>query len=335
MRKREIFTRAAKISIGTIVAILIATYFSLENAASAGIIALLTIQTTRQKTFKLVASRISSFVLTVFIAILIDQVISNEFIKYAILLFFICLFVFFIRWDLTLSVNAVIGTHFFLAKNAITPLFILNEAYILTIGTVIAAIINLLMFDKEKVLKNEILKIERQMKFIIQSMSLHLLQFSQLTMDKRNIDILISRIDEAINLAFENKENTLKSHSDFYIDYFRLRKAQCTEFLHIYREIISLNEKQIEYIGPATDLIVSLLNEIANEISIKKDCEQMLKKIDESVKILDSYPLPGNQLNFKTRFMLYHLLGEMKENELLKLHFKNSLTEEQNKLYVQ
>lgn len=333
-RTIDVFVRALKIAAGTVIAILIAEHFSLQNASSAGIIALLTILPTRQRTFKLVASRIISFFITMIGVLLLKKLCPNPTAAYGILLFFVCAFVYSVKWDLTLSVNAVIGTHFFLTDAPFTVHFILNEALILIIGTSVAALINLLMSDKEHILNTEIKKIEQRMTILLHSMALHILKFSQLTIDKRNIDLLVGHIDEAMNIAFVNQENTLQSHSSYYIEYLRMRKVQCTEFLHIYREIISLSEQDLESIKEQADLIVELLNKAAKNVGMEHSSDIMLSEIKNVESILDSCPIPKTKVAFKARFTLYHLISELEENELLKRDFIEQLTVEQKKLYL-
>lgn len=61
--------RTIKITIATLVAIVIASYLHLNNASSAGIIAILSVLETKQSTLKVALQRLLAFILAFSIAI--------------------------------------------------------------------------------------------------------------------------------------------------------------------------------------------------------------------------------------------------------------------------
>jgi uncharacterized membrane protein YgaE (UPF0421/DUF939 family) len=327
--------RAAKIATGSSFAILIAEALSLEYAASAGIITLLTVQYTKQATLRLVISRIISFILFILLAGTVKKFISSDPLGFGIYLLFVCLFSFQAKLEPTVSVNAVFGTHIFRSGSSVLNWkFAENEFALLIIGTAIAVLLNLYMPDKEKELKKDIRKIEKDLGLLLHSMSLHLMQLSQLTIDRRHIGKLIEQIDRTLDKAFANKENTLQSHSLYYIEYLRMRKAQCIELSHFYREITSLGEEELWEMPEQATVIAGFLNTSARELCITSGTEASIKKIHTVLEKLDSYPLPKTKQEFRTRFVLYHLMAGMEELTRLEKNFTENLTDEQKNIYL-
>lgn len=330
----DIIRRAVKIAAGSTLAILIAERLSLTFSSSAGIITLLTIQNTRQATIRLAGIRFISFIFSTSLAFLLKQFFPSALAGFCILLLLMCCFSYIRKWDLTVSVNAVFATHVLLTENTLTSAFALNEMLLLIIGTSIALLFNWYMPDKEKELNRNIRNIERNMGNLLHSMSLHLMQFSHLTIDKRHIYELISEIDSTLCKAYANKENTLQSHSSYYIEYLMMRKAQCSELVHFYREITSLGEDELSRMPDQAKLIASFLNSSVRELSMTSGTEESMKRIHAVVHTLDSYPLPSSKDEIRSRFILYHLMTGMAELTKLKQAFADSLTEEQRQIYL-
>ena len=64
-RRKRIALKVLKIAVGSSMAVVVAQFFNLQYATSAGIIALLTVQDTRRDTIQLTAERLLSFLLAV------------------------------------------------------------------------------------------------------------------------------------------------------------------------------------------------------------------------------------------------------------------------------
>ena len=131
-RKKEwkkILLQSVKIAVGSSAAIYIAEQIGLENATSAGSIALLTLVTTKWETVKLSVYRLLSFFFTALLAGLTIGLLESEWIAYGIFMFMVMTMCHALGWQATISVNAVIGTHFLVSKDFGND-FIINELLI-------------------------------------------------------------------------------------------------------------------------------------------------------------------------------------------------------------
>ena len=141
-RYRKIISRALKIAVGSSLAIFVAQLLELQNATAAGIITLITIVTTRRETVQLSYRRVLTFFLSVILACVIFQAVPWAWIDYGIYIFVMAAICQLLKWDSTISLNAVIGTHFLTSQN-FTLVFILNELALVLIGILFAILLNL------------------------------------------------------------------------------------------------------------------------------------------------------------------------------------------------
>ena len=123
---RKALLLSAKIAVGSSLAIFIAQTLQLQNAMSAGIITLLTLVTTKWETFKLSFLRLITYLFTIVICFMVFMIVPSTWVEFGIFLFIIVLVGEGMGWRSTLSVNAVIGTHFLLSQD-FSYQFILNE----------------------------------------------------------------------------------------------------------------------------------------------------------------------------------------------------------------
>lgn len=140
-RCRKILSRSLKIAVGSSLAIFVAQLFRLQNATSAGIITLITIVTTRWETVQLSYQRVMTFFLSVVLACVVFQAVPWAWVDYGIYIFVMAIICQLLKWDSTVSLNAVIGTHFLVSHN-FSLVFILNEFSLVLIGIVFAILLN-------------------------------------------------------------------------------------------------------------------------------------------------------------------------------------------------
>ena len=140
-RYRKIISRSLKIAVGSSLAIFVAQLLELQNATAAGIITLITIVTSRHETVQLSYQRVMTFFLSVALACVIFQAIPWAWVDYGIYIFAMAVICQLLNWDSTISLNAVIGTHFLVSQD-FSLAFILNEFSLVLIGIIFAILLN-------------------------------------------------------------------------------------------------------------------------------------------------------------------------------------------------
>ena len=155
---RQTAIKSIKIALGSGAAIILAGILGLEYATSTGIITLLTILDTKTDTLRLAAHRLMSFALSMATAWLVCKIPVHNTLHYCIFLLIVVEISYLLKWDGSISTNAVFGTHIFISNEvaAVTGQVLMNEFGLLIIGTLMAMLMNWKMPDLEREIKEDI-----------------------------------------------------------------------------------------------------------------------------------------------------------------------------------
>lgn len=326
---RKTLMLAIKICIGSSLSIYIATHLHLQFATSAGTITLLTLLTTKWETMRLSVSRLLTFVMTVGIAWITFTHCSSEWIAYGIFIFSIVVLSYLFGWKATVSVNAVIGTHF-LSTLEFDWRFIANELALVLIGITMAILLNL--FNNNRGHRREIISnmryTEEQMQSILGGIAMYLRNQEGEQSVWADICALEPKLLEFSEGAYEYQENTFHSHPQYYIDYFEMRKTQCSILHSLHYELRRMRSmpKQAAVVAD----YIAYLRQYIVEVNRPEKQMQELQKIFEN---MNEEPLPVSREEFESRAMLYHVLMDIEEFLKCKQRFVDGLDEVQKKHY--
>ena len=332
MDKRQLkrtLLQAIKIAVGSSIAMYIAQLLKLEYAASAGSIALLTLVTTKWETVKLSFARMITFVIVVVLGSLIFLHFSSEWIAYGIYVFLIVMICELLGWKATISVNAVIGTHF-LTADSFNMQLIFNEFLLVCIGIITAIVLNL--FYDYRSQKLEIIKnmryTEQQLQMILGDVAAYLSNKDLQKNIWNDISDLENKLKIYIMAAFEYQENTFQAHPQYYIDYFEMRALQVYILHNLHFKLQKIREvpKQAQVIAE----YILYLADYVIEINVPT---QQIEKLHQIFKDMQEEPLPLTREEFENRAMLFHILMDLEEFLKAKKQFVEMLDEKKLRLY--
>lgn len=308
---------AGKIALGSSLAIYTAELLQLQFSASAGIVAMLTLITTKKGTVRLSAFRLLSFALTSVLAWVTFVPIQCEWIAYGVFIFVLVLLSEAGNWRATLSVNAVIGTHF-LMTGTYTPAFFLNEFLLVAIGVLFAFVLNLFHnnYGQKERLQESIHEIEGQIQRILEGIAAYLSQTPQDKSVWAEISRLERRLQTLIQDACEYEGNTFGKEAAYFSRYFEMRLSQCQILHSLHQEMGKMRtmprqaEIIVQYILYLTAFVTEL-NEPTPQLAYLEDLFAKMKR----------EPLPTSREEFESRAMLYHILMDLEEFLLVKARF--------------
>ncbi len=313
-----------KIGIGSAIAIYIARQLELSYATSAGIVTLLTLQNTRKDTFQLAVRRILSFLVTIVITYVCKSFIPIDVVSFGVFMLALVAISYRLDWNAAISVNAVIGTHVLLSEPVLTWELVYNEAAMVMIGIIIAVIFNMRMPSKEIEVQIDIGNIDQYLIDNLHSIADHICNHAKLNKDKKHLKSLLQHINKAIDKAYVNRHNTLRSHSDYYINYLELRKEQCEILLHVYY-IVAHHDFVLE----EANVVAEIIRDVADHLYVKRELGMLKTKIYKTTREIIYGEMPKNHEEFQTKAVLYQLLNEMREFMWHQEEFVNNVTEEQ------
>ncbi len=326
---KKMLILAFKIAIGTSAAMFIAQALHLQNAGSAGTIALLTIVTTKWETVRLTVARIVTFAISILLVLLIFVNVHIDWIAFGLYILFVVLICEVLGWKSTISVNSVIGTHFMVAQD-FSPDFIINEFMLVLLGTIVAFVVNMFSHNKsrQKKLVANIAYVEAQLQMILKELASYLLRQEMKADVWDDIRNLEARLKNLVVDAYEYEGNTFRTHTGYYMSYFEMRLEQCNVLhdLHYELQKIRSHTFQAEQVAEYMLYLVDYVNETNSP-------EEQILYLEAFVEDMQNQPLPSTRDEFETRAVLYHILTELEAFLIHKRRFVKALDEKQRKLY--
>lgn len=308
--------KALKIAVGSGIAIVVAEFFGLKYTTTAGVITLLTVQNTRKDTIQLTLERIWSFLLSiVFIYLCFRYTGSRSWVNFIVYILFMVISCYYFDWANTISVNAVMGTHYLTAPDYSLG-FALNELFLILIGTSVAIALNWRMPSNMKVLRQHIRKVEDDMQQVLRELSQYLQGKCKDNHVWTDLDELEMYLHKGLDRAHEQAKNSMSQADLYYVDYMEMRLQQCSMLQTLRGTVLRVQEmpKQAAIISSYLDYLVYYIH----EENIPDEQIRNLRKVFDQMKKED---LPKSRTEFENRAILYHLLMDLEEFLLVKKRF--------------
>lgn len=308
---------AGKIAIGSSLAIYTAELLHLQFSSSAGIVALLTLITTKKGTVQLSISRLITFAIVTYLTWVTFLPIHSEWIAYGLFIFLVVFLCEIMNWRATISVNAVIGTHF-LMTNDFTPVFFLNEFLLVAIGILFAFILNLFHDNhsqKERFTK-DISKIENRMQSILEEIAGYLSNKPQEFSVWKEVSDMEVRLQELFIDACEYEGNSFGKEAHYYAKYFEMRLSQCHILHNLHYEM-----RKIRTMPKQAKIIMEYICYMKTYVTAHNEPTLQLQYLDDIFMKMKEEPLPISREEFESRAILYHILMDLEEFLIVKKRF--------------
>ncbi len=327
---KKVLLLALKIGIGGSLAYYIAEQLlHLQFASSAGIVTLLTLQTTKWDTLKLSCRRIITFFLTFGTCYMLYYVIRASWFDYGIFLLIMVFFCEWFGWRNTISVNAVIGAHF-LSTHDFSKEFMMNEFMLVLIGISVAVVLNLFHIynTHESGIVKAMRHTEDEMKKIFLELAGYLRHQKLGDHVWHDIRALETKLDEYLDLAHEHQNNTFVSHPEYYINYFNMRMQQCGILHNLHAEM-----RRLRKLPKQADMIADFIELLSEHIHEMLDPKELIGQLQGLVCDMQEQPLPVDREEFESRALLYHIIMDLEDFLRFKERFIEEIDEEQFLIY--
>lgn len=326
-KKQSVFI--IKVSVGSCVGILMAQRMNLEFASSAGIIALLSMLGTRKESLQMAADRIISFGVSAALAWLVFAHVGNGWVTYGIytaLLMSVCQI---FHWRGVMSVNAVIGTHFW-SSPVFTGKHIFNELCLVLIGCGVAVVLNLfhLNREQERQIIRDMRDIEKKLQGILEKLSCYLVGDGREQEVWSDIENLERHLKLSLTLAYEYQSNTFASHTDYYHRYIEMRQRQCEILFHLHRDMNKLRNLPKE-----ARLVADYISYVRSFVLERNEPTRQLARLSEVMEGFLRDAVPHTRKEFEGKAALYHIMMDLEDFLLCKKRFMESLGREEKRIY--
>ncbi|MBP3609321.1 MAG: hypothetical protein J6J42_03175 [Lachnospiraceae bacterium] len=322
-RVKRICSKSLKIAVGSGLAIVAANILGLKYDIFAGTITLLTILTTKWETIRLSLYRVVTFLFSVVVCFLVFNHLGGGWLEYGV---FVLIMVFFCEamgWGATISVNAVIGAHFFTEAD-FSWQFIVNELQLLLIGITIAVVLSLYSNNRgtQKKVLRDMQYVEERLQEILTHMASYLRKEPLKHSVWADINELEAKVKDYIEDAYEYNNNSFSNHPEYYIDYFEMRLLQIDELHSLHYEM-----KKMQSMPKQAEVVAEFMDFVTESIGKMHALDMQLERLYAILEQMKQEKLPQSREEFESRAILYHVLMDLEDFLLIKKRFVDNLDE--------
>ena len=312
--------RVIKTAFGTFLAIYLAQIMGISYGVTAGIVTIISIQTTKKESVKIAVERFIASLIGLFIV-----AIFFYFFGYTPFVFGLFILIFMpvcLRFNLFQGflVTVVLATHILTEKN-LSLKILSNEILILVLGALIAIILNLYMPDVTKKIKYTQENVDNLMKKILSYMSDELITGAIFIDEDKIFKELRKELDIGRDLAYKDYNNALFYGSRYEIEVFNMKRAQYKILVrmrrHFYKFFISSEH---------TFIISEFTRKVGSSIGVDKLYLEALAELEALREKFKNMPLPKSRVEFESRAVLLQFFNDIEEFLEVKKDFMKKYT---------
>ena len=304
-----------KIAGAAILSILLAEILHLDFAMQAGIVAILSIQPTKKSTITTAIHRTISFIAALGIAALTFHTMGFTTQAFLAFLFFYISICVFYHWESSITVNAVIISHFLTFGNMNWPAM-KNEIAIFIIGILAGILANIHLKKDVDYIEELKTKADNQIIKILHQMADHILTEDKSDYGYQNFQKLNRVIHHAEHIADQNYENQLRTNDTYDQQYISMRKNQQVSLQEMYKLA-----RQLETTPSTAKMISNFFITVANEFDQDNPAHDLLEQFYQLNQKMSQTPLPKDRKEFEDRALLFALMQKMEEFLQIKANF--------------
>ncbi|HSL85406.1 MAG TPA: aromatic acid exporter family protein [Bacteroidales bacterium] len=319
--------RTLKTAIGATLAIIIAEYVGLDYAVSAGVITVLSVQSTKRKSIEMALRRVGSTTLALLIAALLFTLLGYSPVTFGLFLLLFIPSAAALNLHDGIVLSTVLVTHL-LIEESIAQYWIMNEYGLLFIGAGIALILNIYMPSIERDIREAQRNVEKLIKEILMGFSRDMLtQSVDVTEEKR-----FKELDQTLKYGFERSQSLSSNYlSESYVYYVRYMEMRIKQFevLRQMREHLGRVDRyyeQYKMVAALTELVSFQFNEL-------NTAEELISDLNGYLEIFRGQELPKTREEFENRSSMYQYVRDLQNLLEIKKEFADTLTEYDRKTF--
>ncbi|WP_010287801.1 aromatic acid exporter family protein [Kurthia massiliensis] len=321
MKPFRIGFRTVKTAVGVGLAIWFAHLMKLDYYTSAGILTILSIQTTKRKSIHAIYTRI----IASFVVLILSFIFFNALGYYASVLGLLVLILLPILVMLKVTPgfvsSSVILLHIFNEQH-FTWSLLGNEFLIMLIGFGVGFLVNMQMPDIEPELNVYRIEIEKNYSIIFTEIAKYL-RDGDTTWDGKELLQATEAVNKGKSLAYQDVENHITRKENLFYRYFDVREQQLEIIERILPKITNLPT-----IVTQSHMIADFMDELASNVHSGNTALKYRRKLASVKETFQTMPLPRSHEEFVAMGSLYQFIEEMDHYLAIKQNFKGLAIEE-------
>lgn len=306
LNKTDAF-KILKLSLGSSLAIFIASIFNLQYSIVAGVITLLVVKDTKRETVVDAIGKLLGFVICTVYSYLCFNILGFNLYSFSIYILLIISTCFILKIRYVIAMCVVISSHYLL-QESMSLYWILNETGLFIIGAGIGIIINMFMLSNIEQIYHGQERLQKEVSTILIDIASTIVNPNKESDYEEHLDRLNILINKSTKAAYENLNNNLSSDTRFFLEHMEIIKSQKDILATLYNLALQLN-----YVPYQGYIIAEFINKIGNTSFETNTVNLLLEDLEDIFKDMKSQPLPKNRDEFENRAILFLCLTELRK----------------------
>lgn len=299
--------KVIKLSLGSVLAIIIASFLNLEYSIVAGVITLLVVKDTRKETLAGALSKLLGFLLCIGYSYVCFHLFGYNLSAFSLYIFLIIGTCFYLNIRDVIAMCVVISSHYLL-QGSMSTYWILNETGIFLIGAGIGIIINMFMPSNLHKIYMGQLELQKQVSLILVDIADIIKNPDKDFSFQHNLEELNLLIDKSTKAAYENINNNLLSDTKYFLEHMEIIKNQRNILNNMYELVC-----QLKYTPCQGYMVAEFINKVGNTAFELDTISNLLIDLEKLNNDMSSQPLPENREEFENRAILFLCLIELRK----------------------
>lgn len=313
---KEQIVKSLKITIGVLVAILIAQALKMEFYMSVGTIVIVSMLSSKRQSIKLAATRLFAAVISLALASLLFTIFGYSLAVFALYILIFTFLMYLRDTKTAIVLNVVLVMHIYSLESITIPILI-NEFGLMFLGVIVALVFNAFILDIE----DELIRFQKTAEDLIDKI---LKNMGNCLVNECETDLVESQLDELDILLSKGKARAYKhmnsyylAENNYYVEYFIMRKQQyyTIKRMQNFLKLKFLKQTEVKLLKDFTDNFV-------NNTNVLGTCQKQIETLDQIYYYFtNKSELPSSHDQLENRIALHQYLYSLEDLVRVKLRF--------------
>ena len=327
---KEQFVKSFKITLGVVVAILIAQALKMEFYMSVGTIVIVSMLSSKKQSIGLATTRLLAAIFSLALSSLLFTALGFSLAVFALYILIFTFFMYKLDSKIAIVLNVVLVMHIY-SLEKISFAILLNEFGLMFLGVVIALVFNSFILDIE----DELIGYQKQAETLFDSIFKNM---GKCLINQCQTDLVESELEELDEILSKGKSRSYKymnsyyiQENNYYVEYFIMRKQQyyTVKRMQKFLKLKFLKQTEVKLLKDFTDNFV-------NNTKILNTCQDQMNTLDEIYHhFTHQSELPSTHQQLKNRIALHQYLYSLEELVSAKVRFIEKHEKRKNKKVIE
>lgn len=313
---KEQFIKSLKITVGVVVAVLLAQALNMEFYSSVATIVIVSMLSAKKQSIKLAGTRLLAAIVSLALASLLFTIFGFSLGVFALYILIFTFLMYKLDMKIAIVLNVVLVMHIF-SLEEISIAILLNEFGLMFLGISVALVFNFFILDIE----DELIKYQKQAEALFDSIFKNM---GRCLNNQCKIDVVkeeLRQLDKVLSKGKERAYNYMNSYyiqeNNYYVEYFIMRKQQyyIVKSMQKFIRLRFLEQLEVKLLKDFTD-------DFVNNTRILNTCESQMEQLDKiKYHFTHEAELPTTQEQLQNRIALHQYLYALEDLVAVKMRF--------------